>query len=202
MAEHYSYKPALLVAARHYSVDDTQVICTDKTGAEKWRMGWAEVTRAAYVEYTVKATRMRRLDLQAGPKATEQTIGGNGGMGDPSRDPDTVAQLDLIAAIATRLADRDEGFQVTFGEYGRARRIIFVFGIVAMLSAVGLTVLTLVTGVSSDGIIEAAVPFGVVFVMGVLLFWSNAPWRPVPQMSARGLAEYLRRKVHPADAPE
>ena len=193
----FSFKPALLVGRVHYTLGHENLICTDKHGAEKWRLGWGNITKAGFVEHKVKASRMRRLDLMTGNRADKQSISYTSGLGDPAADPDGVAQLDLMAAILDRLAADDPAFQVSVGEYGRARVAIFAIGLATLAGAVGLMALVLATGVSQDRAAAASVPALMLVLLGAGLTYAYAPWRDVPQALASAFAGALRLIAHP-----
>lgn len=187
----FSYKPALLIGAVTYDLGDIGIVCTDKSGTEKWRLDWNDITGAAFVEHTVKGSRMRRLDLLCGADAPTRSISYTGPKGDPTRDPDSVAHLQLLVAILNQLGAGTPDFQVSVGEYGKSRVALFVIGIATLVGGLGIAGLWISTGVSGNKIADAAIPVVLLALMGVMLVWSNAPWRAVPRLSAVAFATAL-----------
>lgn len=180
----FSYKPALLIGPYTYDLTDEAVICTDKSGAEKWRMEWGDVYRATYVEHFIKSSRMRRLDLAGAPGKLSCSISFTGPKGDPMQNADGAEHLRLLVAILKKLSDRTEGFQVSVGEHGKSRLIMFIIGVLTLLFGVGLGGFVLAAGVSSSKLADGAIPMLLMVAFGAGLIWKNAPWRPVPQLSA------------------
>jgi hypothetical protein len=193
----FSFKPALLVGRLHFTLGEEALVCTNSHGAEKWQLGWADITKVAFVEHKVKASRMRRLDLMTAKRGDKQSISYTGGLGNPAADPDGVAQLDLMAAILERLAARDREFQVIIGECGGARVAIFAIGLASIVGATGLAALVVSTGVSQDRMAAGSVPALMLVLLGAGLTYTHAPWRDVPQAAALVFADALQLIAHP-----
>lgn len=160
-------------------------------------MQWVDVQGAAFVEHKIKGLRMRRLDLIGDGKGSGQSISCTGAPGNPSADPEAAAHLRLVADILDRLVARSSGFEIEMEEYGRARWMMFVIGLLSAASAVGLFVLALVTGVPGDKLGAASVPFIILFVFGGLLMAKHAPWRPVLRGDAALFSQALRQVLEP-----
>lgn len=124
----------------------------------------------------------------------KRSISYTGGVVLPSDDPEAVVHLDLLAAILSRL---DPELPVAVAEYGRARMAIFGVGVLSIIAAIAMFALAIGTGISGDRLMAAAMPFGLLLLLGVSFAWSSAPWRPIPTLSAKALARSLTRIAHP-----
>lgn len=189
----FSFKPALFIGAYTYELGDIGVVCTDNSGVEKWRLDWNDIEAAAFVEHSVKSSRMRRLDLLCGADNPTRSVSYTGPKGDPTTDPDSVAHLRLLVAILKQLGTRTPEFQVSVGEYGKSRIALFVIGIATLVGGAVIAGLWISTGVPGGKIVEVAIPVALLALMGVTLVWSNAPWRRVPRLPANVLADALKR---------
>jgi len=192
----FAYKPALLVARRTFDVAAEAVTAYDGAGQVAWRLAWAEIAQAAFVEHKLRGMRMRRLDL-IGTDGSRRSIGYNGGAGAPHLDPEGVAHLRLIAAVLDRIAAARPDLSVGVGEHGRARWAIFATGAVSLAAAAGIGGAALVSGLSERRMAEAAVPLGLLALFGVALILANAPWRTRPRIAPAILAEVLRQTADP-----
>jgi hypothetical protein len=92
-------------------------------------------------------------------------------------DPDYIAYRAIVAAIAGRLAEISPDLPVTVSEYGRARKSIFIIGILSIGGSGGLAALT-ISGGRAALLGEAFTPVALLSVLGLALAWGNAPWRP------------------------
>lgn len=188
----FSYKPALLARRLTFTVTPSGLSCRTAAGGEKWRLDWAQVTAAAFVELKVRGNVFRRLDLLTGASGGRHSVSITCGRGAPPDDPDTAAHLDLVAAILDQLAARADGFDVRMGEYGRHRLAIFGVGLAAIAGAAGLFALALATGVAGDKLAGGAVPLLLLGAFGGALVVAHAPWRKPAYVPARTLARALR----------
>ena len=188
----FSYQPALLARRLTFTVTPTGLTCRTAEGDEKWRLDWAQVTAAAFVEHRVRGNLFRRLDLLTGASGGRQSVSITCGRVAPAADPDSAAHLGLVAAILDQLAARAGGFEVRIGEYGRHRLAIFGVGLAAVAGAVGLFALALVTGAAGGKLAGAAVPLLLLGAFGGALVVAYAPWREPACLPARTLARALR----------
>jgi hypothetical protein len=85
---------------------------------------------------------------------------------------------------------------------------MFAIGIAAILLGAGIFAAALASGVSTDRLIAAAMPMGLLALIGAVTAFANSPWRkpPVgrPQAVARvidGLARKLAPSPPGASAP-
>ena len=105
----FSYQPALLARRLTFTVTPTGLTCRTAEGDEKWRLDWAQVTAAAFVEHRVRGNLFRRLDLLTGASGGRQSVSITCGRVAPAADPDSAAHLGLVAAILDQLAARAGG---------------------------------------------------------------------------------------------
>lgn len=195
----FSYKPALLVGAKGYRVTGEAVIAETGEGAEDWRLAFADVARAAYVEHFIRGHCLRRLDLVDGG-GTRRLIGFNGSQAPPPEDPDSAEHLRLLAATLRGIGAAQPDLSVTIGEHGRARWAIFAIGAASALGGIGIFAAALASGVSGGRLTEAAIPLGLMTLFGLALIYANAPWRALPRAPALVLAAALEQQADPPPA--
>jgi hypothetical protein len=184
----FTYRPAALRGERTFRVTGAGLVCETADGAEQWRLDWAEVARAVFVDQTVRGVRLRRLDLVSG-RGVRRSIGYNGPSGPGGPDPDARTHMALLAAIAHRLAQRRPDATIALGEYGVTRLVLFGIGVGAVLAAVGLAAAALASGLSGDRLAAATVPVALLGLIGLVTAHASAPWRPLPRVPAAGFAE-------------
>lgn len=198
----YTLRPAPLAQTRIYRVDDTGLVCLDVKENELWFLPWTQIEHIAFVDHPAKSQRMRRLDLVAGPVVTRSLSFTGPADADPAADTDTVTFLDLCADVLDRVEALRPGMPVSWGEHGRSRAILFGIGVASALGALAIGGLALATGVSSDRLAAAAVPVGVMLVLGGVLINANAPWKKPPTMPAVSMARAMRLTARPEPAAE
>lgn len=185
----YTYKPALLRSAVVYEVTDHDLICRTKEGGENWRMDWDQIQSAAFVEQKFRGHHIRRLDLITA--TGKRSIAFSGGSLNARADPQSATHLDLMAAILHRLEAQTKEFPVIIGEYGRGRTTMFLVGVFTLLAGSGLIALAAATGVSSDKMMEGAVPAGLMILFGAVLCYRNRPGQREVTLAAGLLAGAL-----------
>lgn len=157
-----------------------------------WSLPLAEVEAATFVTFTAARLRQMRLDLLHG--GHRRSIGlGLARNADPAGSDDYRQFLTLAAATLMALEEARPGLPVTLGEVGRARLIMFGIGLVAALAAVGLFVLALASGVSTERMIQGGTAMVALLLIGLLISWGSRPWRKLPELAPRELAGRFQR---------
>ena len=185
MSKDFSFHPAPARSQRHYRLDGQQL-----TQEDGWQLDLGQVTRAAYVQHRMGDSLMRRLDLWQGE--TRYTIGWNGAAGGWTRDEGAHAFLELCSQVGEALQDACPTLRLTWGEYGRYRKALFVIGLLSLLGGIGIFAAALASGVSGSRLMGAAVPMGLLVLLGGAIGLGNAPWRPLPSLDPKELAPILR----------
>lgn len=182
-------KPALLARAVWYEVTGTELAQSDEAGRVLWSLDLSAVERAAYVAHTIRGQRMARFDLTTG--AQTRSIALNDAHRTPPDDPDRQALRRIVTAVAQALARLQPDLQVSIGEYGRRRVLMFALGVLSALAGLGLIVLAAGTGVSTQRLIDAALPAGVMVLFGGFVIWQSNPWKPAPRLPVSALPALL-----------
>lgn len=183
-------------AALTYEVTADALVCGAKMGKPDRHIAWHDVTDATVVETSVlNGLRLRRIDLVHGTDKERLSISCSTLYGGPKPWGDAAEHLALLAQIADQLGAVQAGFEISWGEYGKGRLAMFVVGVLTVVAAVAFAVLALMTGVSQSRLWDAAVPFTVMLVFGASLVFGNQPWRRVPKIDARVMAEILRQSA-------
>lgn len=172
-----AYKPALLVGRQFVELGDTQFICADSEGTEKWRLATADIDRLAFIENRIRGVQMSRLDLLTKDRAARRSLICNSTATDPESDLDYLAFRDAVAAVLDRLAATRPDIPVTIGEYGRARLSMFLVGAVAALFALGMAIAAVASGRGDRLAGEGLVPVAALLLFGLYFAWAYAPWR-------------------------
>lgn len=171
------YKPALLAGRQRVEIGETHLVCLDGNGREKWSIAWRDITRLAFVQHSLRAMKMSRLDIGTRQRRRLHSLGCNSADMDPLSDPDYVGFLAAVAAVVERLAETRPDLPVTMGEYGRPRLAMFVIGVVATLGSIALPVAAVASGRGDRILGEALAPIFILLAVGLVFAWSNAPWR-------------------------
>lgn len=180
----YRVKPAPLSGPETFRI--TNDVLRQDGG---WSLSFTEITGAAFVQHRMKGTVMRRFDLWQGD--TRRSLSWSGAAGGWITDPSAFVFLDLCSAVATGIETAQPGFQITWGEYGKSRRTLFLIGLVSLLGGIGIFAAALATGVSGARLINAALPMGLLALIGAALALGYDPWRKPPQLNAGGLPPVL-----------
>ena len=196
--ERFVFKPAMFRGPTTYMVGPRTLECREADGAVSRQLDWVDVRKAAFVEHSAHGAHLRRLDMMTG--AGRRSVSCTG-PDDPSTDTDAIAHLGLVAAILDRLEQDDGGFDVTLGEFGKARLAMFFIGVLSALGSVGIAAAGLLSGLPSGRLTEAALPILLLFAFGAILALGNAPWRRPPEIRAALLARVLRDAVRPGPRP-
>lgn len=192
----FTFKPALLRAPVRHALTQAALILHDSDGAQVDRLAWEAITGGAFVEMRAQgAFRMRRLDLFH-PGGT-LSLSCTAPDGDLSPGTDAGKHWALMIAVLERLATEDRGIRFNIGEYGRGRVAMFGVGLFSALTAVGLGIVMLATGVSVDKMTGAALPLVLMLGFGGVLMSKHAPWRPPPAFEAGALAQVLAAMLAP-----
>lgn len=171
--EEHGFKPALLRGRHLVDVGETHLVFREARGGEKWRLAWADISSAAFVDYKVRGARMSRLDFLSKDGKPMRSVSCNSTAINPMADPEFLAYRATVAAITERLSRVSPNLPVTVGEYGRTAMWIFGIGIASIIFSLGIAIAALAGGRG-----EALVPVSVLLIFGLYLAWSNAPWRP------------------------
>ncbi len=185
----FTYKPALLRRPVVYEVTDLSLVHRTREGGVNWRMDWDQIKAAAFVDNKFRGNDIRRLDLTT--TSGRRSIAFSGRSGTARTNPDSAVHLDLLAAILRKIEAQNKDFSITIGEYGRGRTTMFLVGVFTLLSAVGLIALAAGTGVSTDKMIEGAVPSGLMLLFGAVLCYRYRPGQPKVNLPAGLLAGAL-----------
>ena len=185
----FTYKPALLRGAVVYEITEQALVCRTPQGGVNWRIDWDQIQSAAFVDQKFRGNDIRRLDLIT--STGKRSIAFSGLSGNARGTPNSAAHLELMAAILRKLETQTENFSVIMGEYGRGRTVMFVIGIFTLLSGGGLIALAAATGVSTDKLMDAAAPAGVMLLFGAVLCYKNRPVKTEVTLPAGLLANAL-----------
>ena len=180
----YHFKPAPLRGLETFRITDDLL---QQDGG--WSLPFTQITHAAFLQHRMKGTVMRRFDLWQGDK--RHSLSWSGPAGGWITDSEAFAFLDLCGAIAQQMDTAQPGFQITWGEYGRSRRTLFLIGLASLLGGVGIFAVALATGVSGARLISAAIPMGLLALIGGTMTLGYGPWRKPPQLNASGLPPVL-----------
>ena len=162
----FAYKPALLVGRQFVELGDTQFICADSEGTEKWRLATADIDRLAFIENRIRGVQMSRLDLLTKDRAARRSLICNSTATDPESDLDYLAFRDAVAAVLDRLAATRPDIPVTI-----------LVGAVAALFALGMAIAAVASGRGDRLAGEGLVPVAALLLFGLYFAWAYAPWR-------------------------
>jgi hypothetical protein len=186
------FRPAPLRGVQEWALKGTVLHAPDG------RLELSQVRQARLVDKVIYGSRMRRLDLKTASGTTRIALSISRFAG--HQESNLTAHLGLMRAVARRLAVIRPDLSVEIGESGGARLIMFGIGLVTLLSAVGMIVAMLMTGLSTDRMAAAAVPMLMLLALGALLVKANHPWRTLPSVPVATLDAVLDGLVG-ADAP-
>ncbi len=191
-----TFKPAVLARAKTYRLQGG-VLSEIGIDGPKWELPLADVEYAAYVDAVFRKIRMTRLDLHQGDTCRSIRLGqpAAGWIG----DPDTQKFLTLARDICAGLEAAQPGTKITQGEYGRARWIMFIMGVITLVFSIGILALVIITGVPSQKLWAGMVPMGLMFLFGGYISYLSFPWRALGKISA---AELVRRFDHWLTSPQ
>ena len=190
LTQRFDIQPALLTGRRIYEIDGHTLRCTRSNGSVDWTVNLKKVDYAAFVEHTVQRNLMWRFDLVI--DGNRESISLTMNAGTAGFDPDRPVFVDLVEALCTALEEVQPGFEAGVGEYGGYRTAWFVLGLLSLLTGGGILIAALVTGVSVDRLMGAAVGMGLLILMGLVLIRQYHPWQEVPKVPATTLAQIVR----------
>lgn len=162
-----------------------------------WTIDLGKVERAAYVDHSFGRGGLTvsnvRLDLRS--NGSWRSIGLTGESRGTVIDEDTRQHRAALIATLRALAAAQPGAKVTLGAAGWADGAMFVLGLIAVASGIGIAVAGLATGISGDRLIGAAVPVTLLLLIGLVTSSSHRPWRPRALVGASELADTLERQA-------
>ena len=176
LVSRFAYRPAI---ARGRQVYELEGGLLHLDGG--WTLDLSRVERAVFVQHRWGDAVMRRLDLVAGGELRSLAL--TVGAASLPDDADARVHRALMTAVAEALAGLRPGLAVTIGEHGLVRRLMFGIGAVSMVAGLGIAGALLAGG--SGRIAEAAMPLGLLVLMGGGTSWSCRPNRPLPQVEMR-----------------
>lgn len=100
-----------------------------------------------------------------------------------SESADLAVFYDLLEDVLEKGRAKQENPQITIGETPQARWIIFIICVLAVLAAFFMLGLAIFTRVSSQKLMNAAMPFSVLVIFGAYTGWMTNPFQKQPQMS-------------------
>ena len=180
----YAFKPAAMRAPVSYELDAAQLSETDG-----WDLALTDVTAAAFATQVMKGTRFMRLDLWAGE--TRRSLSYSGAAAGWTADPDARAFLELARDTLDTLAGVRPDLDVTLGARGGPRLAMFAIGIAAILLGAGVFTGALASGVSADRLVAAAMPMGLLTLIGAFTALANSPWRKPPLGRPQAVARVI-----------
>ncbi len=190
----YAFKPAALRAPIRYELEAAQL-----REAGGWEIALNEVTAAAFATQVMKGTRFVRLDLWVGE--TRRSLSYSGAAAGWTADPDARTFLELARDTLDALAGLRPDLDVALGAAGGPRLAMFGIGIVAIVIGGGIFAAALVSGVSTDRLIAAAVPMALLATVGALLAFANSPWRKLPVGRPQAVARVIDGLIAKLAAP-
>ncbi|KUF11204.1 hypothetical protein [Pseudoponticoccus marisrubri] len=185
MAEVFSFRPASLRGAVDWRLEGDRLLTPE---------GWRDLSTlqgARLVQSTVRGILLRRLDLSFPEGRTRIAINVPRSAG--PEQPDRRAHLALCRAIAAQLAKHQPQLPVHLGEGGRVRWVMFGMGAVSVLIALAIFFGALASGVSTDRLIGAAIPVGLLVLFGGAVMATTVPWAARPACTATELPARLAR---------
>lgn len=198
---HVTYKPALLTGRQTVEIGETHLTCSDDEGREKWRLAWADISRVAFVEHTIRGSRLSRIDLITRNDAQKHSLGRTTDAAGSMSDPDYVSFLSAVGAIANRLGEVAPELPVTIGEYGRSRIAMFTIGVLCLIFGVGIGIAALADGRGDRIMGEAMAPLALMILFGIFYSWQNAPWRARESLPAKLFATVFTKADVPGKEP-
>lgn len=196
-----TYKPALLAGSQTVEIGETHLTCSDDEGREKWRLAWPDISRAAFVEHTIRGSRLSRIDLITAKDAQKVSLSRTTYAARSMSDPDYVSFLSAVGAIATRLGEVAPDLPVTIGEYGRSRLAMFIVGALCLIGGVGIGIAALADGRGDRLMGEAMTPLALMILVGIFYSWKHAPWRASESLSAKIFAVVFAKTGAPETEP-
>lgn len=184
------FRPAPMRRAQTFRLEGTRLVRLDVSGAEDWALDLASVDRAVFVDFGAAKAPNRRLDLFAGGVRQRVAINAAGGLG--AMREDMGAFLELCGAIFLALAEARPDLQIGLGEYGAARWALFGLGAIMVVGGGGILAAALAGGVSSSRLIDAAVPLGMLVLVGGFIAWANRPGVVGVQIAPAAMAVALK----------
>ena len=157
-----------------------------------WAVPLAEVEAVGFVAHTGGGLRRMRLDLvrQGRRHGVEMAMSADA---DPGASADYRAFLLLAGAALRQIATVRPGLEVTLGEGGRARLVMFAIGLISAIGALGLFGLALATGISSDRLMKAGGGLAVLLLLGLAIAWGARPGQARPRLAPGVLADRFDR---------
>ena len=189
--QRFAFKPALLRGERVFELDEAGL--TEPGG--DLRIAWADVQAAAFVDMTARGMRIRRLDLTPRDGGERLQISVTTGDASPPVDDDAIAFLRMASTALEHLETAQPGFEVTFGEYGTPRILMFAVGVLSVIGALGIMLVAAIAGISSDRWLAGIVPMLMLLGFGGVIMVNYAPWVKPPKTPAKGMALALRMLV-------
>ncbi len=168
-----SYKAALLARARTYHLSGG-VLSRAGKNRPVWEVPLAKVEDVTLVDHSFQKSRMIRLDLHHGGKryslALTQPLQGW------HENRDTRRFLSLASAVMTELEAAQPGIEVTEGQGGRFRTIMFTIGVVTILAAMALLAIAIIVGMATEKLIAGVIPVGLMLAFGGYISYAYRPW--------------------------
>jgi hypothetical protein len=136
----------------------------------------ADIVHIRHSSRSFRRVRSDYVDLSDGA-GTRLRIACSGPAGRWGAFDDSVAFLTISAEIARALAERRPELTVSLEDSRLWRRVCFGMGLVTALSGAGVAGFAIHDGVPMDRAAGPLVVMGAMALFGVLLAWSNRPWR-------------------------
>lgn len=193
----YHYKPAALRPAHGYRLAEGVLCRLGADGAVSDFLNLVKVDEANYVELGTRKTLMRRLDLLR--SGQRWSLSYTGSLSKWQSNPDARTHLDLMIAAAAALAKDRPGLEVSVGETGVSRWIMFLIGVAALAAGLAIAVAGVIAGIDSSRVVDTLLPLIALFGIGGLLSYGNAPWRKLPTITAAALVSLLQAMAVEAD---
>ncbi|RME14055.1 MAG: hypothetical protein D6801_09920, partial [Alphaproteobacteria bacterium] len=181
----FTFRPAPASAPVRFRLDGARLA---RDGA--WRLDFGAITGASFTNHSLRGMRLIRLDL-FGPEG-RRSIGFTRPRRNWRADPEAEVFLSLLIAVLEAAGRDSPGLEITLGERGWPRAVMFALGLVAGLGGAGLFAAALASGASGERLAAAAVPMLMLVMLGAALTMAYGPWRKARTASPGALADVLR----------
>jgi len=190
----FSYRPAPISGPLSVRVGP-EAISVDG----KWTLRIADLEAAAFSTIAFGDSRMARLDLYT--RKAGHSLSCNNARTGGADNHDAAQHRGAVVAALRAIASARPEMMVTLGPTRGASRGMFVAGLCSALAGAGLAVAAFVTGVSGDRLVAAALPVGLLLLVGAGMMGSHWPWRSRLHVSPGALADTLVEKGVATSSP-
>lgn len=179
----FSFRPAAARGHLSFELTSDGIARVDAAGEDCESIVWSDIQSVRFSRRDVRLIRFAYLDI-CSMRGSRMRISCSAPSASWDHEPDSRAFCDLVAAVVRRLAELGHASPVVLGDGLGWRIAWFVMGLAMASFGASLPIVAYLENVDADRLLVVAPVMAIMALLGVVLAWTNRPWRRPPALRA------------------